>query len=62
MPSAIRLPEPRAPTDLHTIKIKIPVRLKAQLDTLRLLRGQQMSESVTAALDLYFSKIDAAAR
>lgn len=42
--------------DLHELRVRIPVDLHRQLLSLKVLRGRSLAETVSMALDIYFSE------
>lgn len=44
------------------VKVKMPVRLHTQLQSLKVLRKRQISDSVTEALEKYFADLELAER
>jgi hypothetical protein len=51
----------REPDDLLELRTHIPVRLSLKLVALKTLRGVPTRETVAAALDAYFSKLESPA-
>jgi hypothetical protein len=45
--------------ELHELRVRIPVELHRQLLSLKVLRGKSLAETVSLALDIYFSEIKA---
>ena len=50
------------PDDLHELRVRIPVDLHRQLLSLKVLRGRSLAETVSMALDVYFSERASATR
>lgn len=54
---------PRGPElgaeELHELRVRIPVDLHRQLLSLKVLRGKSLAETVSLALDIYFSQVKA---
>lgn len=42
--------------DLHELRVRIPVDLHRQLLSLKVLRGRSLAETVSIALDIYFTE------
>src|SRR5438552_15584759 len=43
--------------ELHELRVRIPVNLHRQLLSLKVLRGRSLAETVSLALDIYFSQV-----
>lgn len=64
-PSAIHgtvggVPATSGVDDLHELRVRIPVDLHRQLLSLKVLRGRSLAETVSLALDIYFSQVKSA--
>lgn len=44
-----------APNDMRDLKVRIPLQYYLQLHTIKLLKGKNMSDALTEALDMYFA-------
>src|SRR5438552_10619458 len=48
---------PSGVDELHELRVRIPVNLHRQLLSLKVLRGRSLAETVSLALDIYFSQV-----
>ena len=46
--------------ELHELRVRIPVDLHRQLLSLKVLRGRSLADTVSLALDIYFSQVKSA--
>lgn len=52
---------PAEKEELHELRVRVPAHIHRQLLSLKILRGRSLAETVSNALDIYFSDQSAAA-
>lgn len=57
--AAIKVAPPSGVDELHELRVRIPVDLHRQLLSLKVLRGRSLAETVSQALDMYFTQVKA---
>ena len=58
IPNAVEgIPTTAGVDELHELRVRIPVNLHRQLLSLKVLRGRSLAETVSLALDNYFSQV-----
>lgn len=58
IPTAVDgIPTTAGVDELHELRVRIPVNLHRQLLSLKVLRGRSLAETVSLALDNYFSQV-----